>query len=266
MSFHNAVFQEDFPVGFAEQKEQSEDETIFYVEWLDNSSEFPGLTTSNDHNLTGGNWELLQRKEIDDEEHTLVPVEDDAWSKLSTPDSHELYATIAEKDAVELQPSKRAIQPIWPNFNHKKTEKKVAADEDTYEEDLALELNDIHKSQSRRANRMTSRRKLHDIKTVDIYVEGILRLATSHHGKTAVTWVPYEKDLSSFDLSRLDTYIDSLANNSAITNKSQAISYASKFSHNTKRYAYKYNQSVESTKRPLFPDSGEFPVQANIVR
>ncbi|KAI7866916.1 uncharacterized protein EV154DRAFT_532398 [Mucor mucedo] len=266
MSTHNALLQQvDFPVGFAEQKDQIEDDTVFYVEWLDSNSEFPGLSSSNNEkNLNGGNWELLRRKELDDEELTLVPVEDNAWSNLSTRDSHELYATVAEKNAAELQPTKRVIQPLWPNISAKKTVK-AENTEDVYEEDLALELNDIHKSQSRRANRMTSRRKLHDIKTVDIYVEGILSLATSHYGKTTVTWVPYEKDLSNFDPTRLETYIDSLTNTN-ISNKDKAIRYSSKFTHNTKRYAYKYGNQAANSKRPIFPDSGEFPVQSPIVK
>lgn len=266
MSNNNAVLQqEDFPVGFAEQKVQIEDDTVFYVEWLDNSSEFPGLPASND--LTDGNWELLRRKEIDDDEHTLIPVEDDAWSKLSTPGSHELYANIAEKNAAELQPTKRAIQPLWPNINNKKTVKEVAADEDICQEDLGLELNDIHKSQSRRANRFTNRRQLHDLKTVDIHVDGILRLATSRQGKTDITWVPYEKDLSSVDPSKkktLDTYIDSLAN-VRVTNKSQALTFSAKFTHNVKRYAFKYNTGPVESKRPIFPDNGEFSVHSSIV-
>ncbi|KAG2194797.1 hypothetical protein INT47_004128 [Mucor saturninus] len=252
----------DFPVGFAEQKDQIEADTVFYVEWLDNNSEFPGLAF-NECPLNGDNWELLRRNEIDDEDHTCIMVEDDSWSKLSKSNLNQLYAAVVEKNAAELQPTKRAIQPLWPNTKTKKTIK-VENIEDVYEEDLALDLNDVHKSQYRRAHKLTSRRKLHDLKIVDLHVEGILNLATSHHNKTRVDWVPYQKDLSNFDRTRLETYTDGLLN-SNISDRDIAIRYSARFSHNTKRYLYNYFNKRPIQKRSHFPDNEEYSVQARIV-
>lgn len=272
------LMQEDFPVGFAEQKEnhhQIDDNTVFYVEWLDDNAEFPGLSgNTNQNNFTFGNWELLQRKEVNEDEHTLVPVEGDAWSKLTTPETNELYANVTEKNASELQPTKRVIQSLWSNINNKKNNSKKEENdeinEDTYQDDLAYDLVDIHKSQSRRANRLSAKRQMHDLKTVDIHVEGILRVATSNTGKTAVTWVPYEKKLPTIENNRkkniLDTYVDNLAN-VRVTNKAQALTFSAKFTHNVKRYSYKYSTAAfEQPKRPSFPDSGEFSVHSAIVR
>lgn len=270
--------QEDFPVGYAEQTEkyhQIDDNTTFYVEWLDDNAEFPGLSNNNNNkNLTSGNWELLQRKECNEEEHTLVPVEDDAWSKLTTPGTNELYANVTEKNAAELQPTKRTIQPLWSNINKKQPSKKEEEnkediDEDSYQDNLSYDLIDTQKSQSRRANRLSSKRQMHDLKTVDIHVEGILRLATSKLGKTAVTWVPYEKKLPTIDnysnKNILDTYVDNLAN-VRVTNKAQALTFSAKFTHNVKRYSYKYSTAPAEPKRAVFPDTSEFSVHSAIVR
>lgn len=272
--------EEVFPVGFAEHKDnnsQIDDNTVFYVEWLDNSSEFPGLSTSNDSGLNDGNWELLQRKEINDEEHTLVPVEDDAWSKLTTSGTHgELYANVAEKNAAELQPTKRNIQPLWSNIskkevNNQKDESSTTIDEDNYQDDLAYDLLDIHKSQSRRASRMTRRRQMHDLKTVEFHVEGVLRLATTRTGLTDVTWVPYEKNAKILEEHSKKNVVHTydhftLDNWSKLTNKSQALTYTAKFTHNVKRYTYQYNTTTVDHKRPVFPDNSEFSVHSAIVR
>ncbi|CAO3644066.1 unnamed protein product [Mucor hiemalis] len=269
--------QEDFPVGFAEQTDNyspTNDDTIFYVEWLDNGSEFPSLTsTANESNLTAGNWELLQRKEINDGDHTLIPVEDDAWSKLTTPGTtQELYSHITEKNASELQPAKRDIQPLWSNISIKKPAKKEEdneIDEETYQDDLSYELRNVQKSQSTRANRLTNKRKIHDLKTVDIHVEGIFRLATSNLGKTEVTWVPYEKKLPTIEQRKnktiLDTYVDNLAN-FRVSNKAQALTFSARFTHNVKRYTYKYGAGPSESKRPVFPDIPEFSIHSAIVR
>lgn len=269
--------QEDFPVGFAEQTNNclpANDDTVFYVEWLDDGSEFPSLSSTKDEsNLTAGTWELLQRKEINDGDHTLIPVEDEAWSKLTTPGTtQELYSQITEKNASELQPTKRDIQPLWSNISKKKAAKKEEddeIDEDTYQDDLSYELRSCQKSQSTRANRLSSKRKIHDLKTVDIHVEGIFRLATSNLGKTEVTWVPYEKKLPTIEQRKnktvLDTYVDNLAN-FRVSNKAQALTFSARFTHNVKRYTYKYSAGPTETKRPAFPDVSEFSIHSAIVR
>ncbi|KAI8641237.1 hypothetical protein BD408DRAFT_320285, partial [Parasitella parasitica] len=100
---------QDFPIGFAENRSQPEEATNFYVEWLDNSSEFPGLAAAaslSNANLTTGSWELLQRKELNDQDN-IVEEDEGAWSKISTSEQHPLYAQIVEKNAAELQPPKR---------------------------------------------------------------------------------------------------------------------------------------------------------------
>jgi hypothetical protein len=270
--------QEEFPVGFAEHKDnyyQIDDNTVFYVEWLDNSSEFPGLSSPNESNLTDGNWELLQRKEVNDEEHSLIPVEDDAWSKLTAPGGEELYANVAEKNAAELQPTKRNIQPLWSNITkkratNKKDEEVTTIDEDVYQDDLAYEILDAHKAQSRRANRMTRKRQVHDLKTVEFHVEGVLRLATSNNGVTDATWVPYENNVKTLDehskKNVVDTYVHALSAFSKLTNKSQALTYTAKFTHNVKRYTYKCSSATVDPKRPVFPDNSEFSVHSAIIR
>ncbi|GAA5809772.1 hypothetical protein MFLAVUS_003185 [Mucor flavus] len=261
--------QEDFPVGFAEQKDtnhQMNDDTVFYVEWLDNSSEFPSLSATNETNFTRGTWELLQRKEINGDEHTLTPVEGDAWSKISTPGLNELYVDVAEKNA-ELKPTKRTVQPLWPEMSIKKKTAKEdpVADEDLYQEDLGYELLTNQKTQSRRANRLSSRRQLHDLKTVDIHVEGILKLATTRLGKTNITWVPYVKKQPSVDKEErlaVEEYFYASINH-AITSKPDALRFSSRFSQNVKRSLHNYSVHSES-KRPIFPDNSEFSVHSHI--
>lgn len=112
---------QDFPIAFAELKEDSSD-TKVYHEWLESSSEFPILPSSSsidEHDLTGGNWELLQRKEINEDEgrHILIPLEEDnEWSKLNiTFEKSALYSEIMEKNATELQPKTFIIPTIWIN-------------------------------------------------------------------------------------------------------------------------------------------------------
>ncbi|KAI8335656.1 hypothetical protein EDC96DRAFT_450633, partial [Choanephora cucurbitarum] len=51
---------QEYPVCYAEAMDPSKEDVSFYIEWLDNTSEFPGLTPT-----TLGNepWELLCRKQ-----------------------------------------------------------------------------------------------------------------------------------------------------------------------------------------------------------
>ncbi|KAG2204943.1 hypothetical protein INT46_005369 [Mucor plumbeus] len=258
--------EQDFPIGFAEDRNQLEDTTEFYVEWLDNNSEFPGLAASslNNANLNGGNWELLQRKELNDEDN-IVEEDEGAWSKINTSEQHPLYAQVAEKNAVELQPTKRRIQPLWPitshtNINEKKQD---AINEDDYNDDLGAELIDAHKAQSRRANRMTKLRNFHDLRTIDVHVEGVFRLATSHKGTTDVTWLPY--DTSNQDL--IISYQGNNLLNLNLNTKSQALRYSARFKHNVKKFSFKSAYSTSSgTKHPAFPDSGEYSVHSQITK
>ncbi|KAL9546795.1 hypothetical protein PS6_007468 [Mucor atramentarius] len=248
--------EQEFPIGFAENRDQAGEETEYYVEWLDNSAEFPGLaaaSTLNNANLNGGNWELLQRKELNDEDNIVEEDDEGAWSKISTADQHPLYAQVTEKNAAELQPTKRRIQPLWPlqptRAKHS-DDKQDAIDEDTYQDDLGAELIDIHKAQSRRANRMGKLRKYHDLKTIDLHVQ-----AYSPKGAADVVWLPH-------DTSDPSAIISQHIFNMNADPKAQALRYASRFSHNFKKYACKSN----NTKHPSFPDNGEYSVHSPIVK
>ncbi|KAI8075951.1 uncharacterized protein B0P05DRAFT_547071 [Gilbertella persicaria] len=256
------LFEQDFPIGFAETKTDNNN-TEFYVEWLDNSTEFPGLTTNNT-NLDGGNWEILRRKEIQevDEEQTLE--EDGDWSKINH--DQPLYAQVAEKNA-ELQPTKRAIQPLWTHSSQKTKVKKEKTEEPEDEEYLAYELNDAHKSQSRRASRLAHLNKLHDLKTVNIHMEGVFRLATSKNGTTAdLVWTPVDKENTNFSL--LNSLQAEHLKELRVTNKAQALSFFARYSHNTKKYnaVHAGVPSTSHSKQPLFPDNGEYSVHAPIIK
>ncbi|KAI8991659.1 hypothetical protein BDF20DRAFT_909408 [Mycotypha africana] len=181
-------FQQDFPISFAEEMATKTDSAPnkFYVEWFDNSNEFPTLTSSGSNHLGKmtvpskvGTWELLQKTDlkIDDHQQEQGP--------------QQLYSQMVEKNATELQPSFRTVQSLHSNPKQKK---KSQQDNDVVvEEDpsLNVDLYDIHKSQSRRANRpkhMKAGRK------VDVHIEGTLRLATSRHGKTHFIWIPNDNN------------------------------------------------------------------------
>ncbi|CAO3637291.1 unnamed protein product [Mucor fragilis] len=253
--------EQDFPIGFAENRDQLGETTEYYVEWLDNSAEFPGLaaaSTLNNANLTGGNWELLQRKELNDEDNIVEEDDEGTWSKINTLDQHPLYAQVTEKNAAELQPAKRQIQPLWPvqaaRAKPATDDKQDAIDEDTYQDDLGAELIDIHKAQSRRANRMGKLRKYHDLKTIDLHVQGVFRVAYSPKGATNVVWLPYDTS----DPNAISQHIF----NMNADPRAQALRYASRFSHNFKKFACKTNHS----KHPSFPDNGEYSVHSAIVK
>lgn len=238
------VYQADFPIGFAENREE-QTSTAYYVEWLENSSEFPDLITTNT-DLSGGNWELLQKKEIDHEDHTLVPL-DDAWAKISSleEDKHS-YVEIAEKNANELKPSKRSIQPLWPHHPVKRQPAMNNEQQEDYYDDLYqdIDLFNAHKSQSKNANRSRHLRKMHNLRTTDHYVQGILRLATSH-GHNVEN--PNLKYLGYQDVK--------------VSNKAQALAFTAKF--NAKKYGIpKDNGGVKNHKT----DFGEYSVNDMITR
>jgi hypothetical protein len=256
----SALQQETFPVAFAETKDhcqQINDSTVFYVEWLDNSSEFPGLATPTNTNLTGGNWELLQRKEIvednEQENHTIEPVED-SWSKIISAEDHPLYADMVEKNAAELQPTKRIIKPLWSNDQIKRksqediTEKNN--DDDLYEEDLGAELFDDLKSQSRRSNQLSRRRQLHTLKVTDYHVQGILRVATTTKG-----WI--HPPITPEGISQGYTF-QLLVREAGIVTEAQAKRYNSRHSHNHRRYTWDYYNS--NNKFRSVNDYSEFSV------
>jgi hypothetical protein len=189
----SSLQQVDFPIAFAEAKDdyqQIDDNTVFYVEWLNNSSEFPGLEMPTNTDLDGSNWELLERKEtIEDkeEDHTVVLIED-TWSKIISSKDRPLYADMVEKNAAKLQPTKRTLQPLWSTvqLQNKPQENATEIDEDLYEDgDLGAQLLIDYKSQSRGAHRLLRRHNLHVWRITDYFVPGILRLTTTTKG-----WMP----------------------------------------------------------------------------
>lgn len=241
---------QEFPIAFAEQKEDSSD-TKVYHEWLENSSEFPKLPSSssiNEHNLTSGSWELLQRREVHEDEgqHILIPLEEDnEWSKLNTTfEKSTLYSEIMELNAAELQPKTYNIQSIWINES---TPSAVTADEEhdsDYEDDLGAELIDDQKSQSRRANRLSNRRQIHDLKTVDGYVKGIYAIATAKDG------------------IKLPSTADKLIKTrGGRSDKENALVLCAKYSHNMKRRTFKH---VGNKRQASHKDHCEFSVHSDI--
>jgi hypothetical protein len=257
-----ALQQEDFPVAFAETRDYcqqtDDDSTVFYVEWLDNSSEFPGLATPTNTNLTGGNWELLQRKEVIPEEtdHAVVPVED-SWSKIIRAEEHPLYADMVEKNAAELQPKKRVVQPLWPNvqLSNKKSQEDTTEkidSEELYEQDLGTELYDDLKSQSRRSNYLSRRRNLHTLTVTDYHVQGILRIATRTKGWISAPVPEGVVDYSAFLTVKMDR----------TTTEAEAKRYNSRHSHNRKRYTWR----LDRKKPQIVDDLSEFNVLSAIAK
>lgn len=249
--------KQDFPIAFAEEKVDSSpnNTTEFYVERLENSEEFPGLSSVaiNDHNLTTGNWELLQRKDIFDEDdiHILVPAEEEEeWSTLNAIEKEELYSKIIEKNAQELQPKQYAVQPLWKNEKAKigtKASNAITDDEDeNYEDDLGAELIDVQKSQSRRANKLSSRRRTHDLKTVDVYVKGIYKIATQDGVELPAE--AYREIRHRSAVNRSD--------------KVNALVLCSRYSHNFKKRTFKY--LAVNTKKST-QETSEYSVHSKII-
>lgn len=242
------TYKQDFPVAFAEQvQDPSASSTEFYIDWLEDSAEFPVLSSSaaiNDGSYTSGNWELLQRKDILEEEglHVLVPAdEEEEWSKLNAIEKEELYSKIMEKNAQELQPKQFTVTPLWSNNITKESQQQqhavVTDDEDENyvdEDDLGAELIDTKKSQSRRASRLSNRRKVHDLKAVDIYVHGIYSVAT-------------QKGQSK----------------SIISDKRYALAMCSQYSHNMKKRTFKYLGT--SNKKIPQGEISEYNVHSGII-
>lgn len=241
--------QADFSIGFAENRDfDSSEKTVHYTEWLNNSVEFPDLaSTTSNTDLSGGNWELLQKKEIDHEDHKLVSLEEEeeTWARISSfeEDKHS-YVEMAEKNAAELKPSKRTVQPLWPEYYRGVQLKKNTSDDtnyydELYDDNLDIDLFNVHKSQGKHANRTRHLRKMHTLRTTDNYVQGILGLATSHGNNTNPLCYQEVK----------------------ITNKSQALIFAAKF--NLKKYGiHKETGGIKDHKT----DFGEFSVNDMITR
>lgn len=256
--------EQDFPVAFAETTDQIQpidDSTVFYVEWLDNSSEFPGLSTATNTNLAGGNWELLQRKEtIGDEDaaHTVVPVED-SWSKIASTEDHPLYAAMVEKNAAELQPTKRILQPLWPNVQLKKESQEDAqgGGDDENNVDLGSELLDDVKSQSRRSNRLSRRRNLHYLKVIDYHVEGILRIATTSSKARDPCGMP-EGFVHQCNLQI------TVNRNRTVSTEGEAKRYASRCSHQVRKHTCSWLNG--NTSFQGVDDFGEFSVFTPVTK
>lgn len=257
---------QDFPICFAEFNPQLDESSEFYVEWLDNNEEFPSL--SNMNNLNGGSWEVLQRKELNDNESfNVVPAEED-WSTLIQNDGQKPYAKIAEYAAC-LQPLKRPVKPLWPerSSNIKKNISAAALeDEDKdilfdtssmYQDNLGEELKSSQKGRSRKAARYSKNRKLHDLRTIDIHIDGILSIATSREGTTTTTWKPNRNVEVSYEAGIL-TAVDFFT-------KAQALAFSSRFSHNFKRFSFKYVTGKMDQKRGFY-DNTESSIYEPIIK
>ncbi|KAG2234127.1 hypothetical protein BDF21DRAFT_405735 [Thamnidium elegans] len=245
--------KQDFPVAFAEDINYPSN-TEMYVEWLENSSEFPTLScpsATHDANLDGDNWELLQRKEtVEEDQHILVPLEDDDEWLNAEFEEDVLYSEVTEKNATELQPKKRAVKPLWPNENKPLVEPAEENDDDYEDEaDLGTELVDLKRSQSRRANKLSRLRRIHDLKTVDNYVHGIYKTATT---KGVIK--------SGAETDR----IIKTRGGHARSDKQNALVLCSKYTHNMNRYTFKY---IGMSKRPSVSskDNCEFSVHSDII-
>lgn len=179
-----AVKHVDFPVGYAEVTEHGDSDTVYYVEWLDNGSEFPDLTGGSNkkhQNNVDPTWELLEHHELDHEDLTLVADEDN-WSKINAFNKHS-YVEVAEKNADELKPTKRALQPLWPPIP--KTAEASTDESNTSEDEDCLDCYSYHKSQSKTANRSSHLRRLRQLKLADNqFPAGFYQLATSKDGPT----------------------------------------------------------------------------------
>lgn len=254
------TYKQDFPVAFAEQVQDPSASTEFYIDWLEDSAEFPVLSSAaaiNDGSYTSGNWELLQRKDILEEEglHVLVPAEEEEeWSKLNAIEKEELYSKIIEKNAQELQPKQYTITSPWSNIV--KESHAVTDDEDENyvdeEDNLGAELIDTKKSQSRRASRLSNRRKIHDLKAVDIYVRGIYSVATQKGSQSNFVG-------SGDVIGRRDV----ITNYTLRSDKGNALAMCSQFSHNMKKRTFKYLGS--SNKKISQSEISEYNVHSKII-
>lgn len=250
-----STIKQDFPVAFAEEVNYPSN-TKIYVEWLENSSEFPTLSCSSathDTNLDGDNWELLQRKEtVEEERHILVPLEDDDEWLNAAFEEDVLYSEVTEKNATELQPKKLTVKPLWSNEVKSlivPTEENDNDDDYEDEADLGAELMDVKRSQSRRTNKLSHLRRIHDLKTVDNYVHGIYKTATT---KGVIK--------SGAETDR----IIKTRGGHARSDKQNALVLCSKYTHNMNRYTFKY---LGMRKRPSTSskDNCEFSVHSDII-
>jgi hypothetical protein len=139
--------------------------------------------------LEDATWEVLEKTEIHNENLTLVPENDD-WSKINAFDTHS-YLDVAEKNADELKPSKRTVQPLWSSQD--KTEKdgdNNDGDGDADDEFDPTTLYEAHKSQRKLAIRSSHLSKLETLKTFDTIIPGMYEMGTS---KTEPEFYPQEK-------------------------------------------------------------------------
>ncbi|KAI8385807.1 hypothetical protein BD560DRAFT_384421 [Blakeslea trispora] len=247
---------QEYPVSFAEAIQSSQD-TPFYVEWLDNSSEFPGLATTTT-TLDKESWELLRRKELQETE--LQPMEEVGdWTKIGSQPS--LYADIAQKNAtkplslhhVRSVKPKTDIQP--KKQEEEKEEDKVEVVSDELNADLLLD----RKAYSRRANILGRKRQKHDMEIVRLNMEVVFRLATSKNGTLKVNC--YSQGIHAPPSSLLSGIQESYLKEFRVNTKAQALSFAAKYKHNTKKYNAVYAGIIhEESKRFDIYDSSDLPV------
>ncbi|KAI8644100.1 hypothetical protein BD408DRAFT_413722 [Parasitella parasitica] len=255
-------FEQYFPIGFAENRCLLEEAVEFYVEWLDDALQFPDLPAASSlksKDLAGGGWELIQRKELNNQP-CIVQEDEGAWAKIYTSEQHSLYSQVAVKNADRLWPTKRTIRPLWPIHVAECEKKQNAIDKDKYQDNLGAELIDTYKSQSRRSNRMARLSQYHNLRTIDIHVEGVFRVATSRKGAIDVTWIPYDPSIPNVIVSHHIMHFNEHP-------KANMLRYVTKFKHNFKRYALVNARSSSSTKyRLAFPDAGEYSVHSSIIK
>lgn len=261
--------QQDFPIAFAEQVNNHPSSDVeIYVEWLDNSTEFPTLLSSSAVHATqldGDNWELLQRKEItedDEDRHILVPLEeDDEW--LNTEFEKEvLYSEVTEKNAAELQPKQRTVTSVWVNKDKWKDvlTKEEEDDDNDYEDDEDnIDLLELSISNSRRANRLSRLRHFRGLKTVDNnYGEGYYKVMTTKGLMKSPAAAATGTEINGKVRTRGGDH------HGARSDKKNVLGLcSSKYNHHKmNKYTFKYLHAVPkaSTK-----DNSEFSVHSDII-
>ncbi|KAI8993368.1 hypothetical protein BDB01DRAFT_715895, partial [Pilobolus umbonatus] len=73
------LIEQDFPICYAEEVNHNNSDMIYYIDWLDDNSQFPSLSapSNSKSTLDEGNWELMLRKEMDEDEFIVDLGEDD---------------------------------------------------------------------------------------------------------------------------------------------------------------------------------------------
>ncbi|KAI9362862.1 hypothetical protein BD770DRAFT_440799 [Pilaira anomala] len=269
--------QQDFPIAFAEQvNNHSSSDVEIYVEWLDNSIEFPTLLSSSAVHATqldGDNWELLQRKEVtedDENRHILVPLEeDDEWLNTEFEKKEVLYSEVTEKNAAELQPKQRTVvTSVWVNKDKWKDvstiQKEEENDDDDYEDDEDdIDLLEVSKSNSRRANRLSRLRRFRGLKTVDNnYGEGYYKVMTTK----GLLMKPPAAAAAAAPGTEINGKVRTRGgdHHGARSDKKNVLGLcSSKYNHHKmNKYTFKYLHAVPKTSTK---DNSEFSVHSDII-